>query len=306
MYSNVLRLLNIIVRSFRAGGQVLRVASLLGSQAFKGIINEVEQVRLLGRADIVLANMRVLSKEFLAQLEEFSSSSLIMVLDALADISVKPDFIKEFSAKGFAKSLLPIDGGITLFAKRGYGIDFFRRTVEVYRESFIYGPCPIDYNTALTLYILAKFSLARRKGVLVEIGSGRGFSTLWLAHASRETNAHVISIDNKCDRVNYVLKILEDLNLNKYTDMLCTDATTYNRGRQDIVFAFIDGRKDEYHRYLEVLEPYLLPGALILAHNTISDAHIVKPYLEKVYTKPYESITIATDPKGLTISVYTA
>ena len=69
------------------------------------------------------------------------------------------------------------------------------------------------------------------------------------------------------------------------------------------MFAFIDGKKDEYHRYLEAIEKYLVRNALVLAHNTLSDAHVVKPYIEKVYSPPYESITIATDPGGLTISL---
>jgi len=114
----------------------------------------------------------------------------------------------------------------------------------------------------------------------------------------------VISIDNKHDRVEYVLRVMRDLKLNDYVEVLCEDAREYSHDRKDIVFTFIDGKKDEYHQYLDAIEKYLAPGALILAHNTLSDAHVIKPYIEKVYTSPYESITIATDPKGLTISVY--
>lgn len=213
--------------------------------------------------------------------------------------------LKELGLAGFTKSLLPVDGGVVLFIKRGYGVDFFRKTVEVYRESFIHGPNPVDYNTATLLYILAKFLTTRRRGAIIEIGTGRGFSTLWLAHAARETGSHVISIDNKCDRVDYARNALRALDLEKYAEIVCTDARGYTHEDKDIVYVFIDGKKDEYHKYLEALEPYLQPGALLLAHNTLSDAHLIKPYIERVYAEPYKSATIMTDPKGLTISIHT-
>ena len=227
-----------------------------------------------------------------------------MISNIIASINQQPELLKELGLAGLTKSLLPIDGGVALFIKRGYDVDFFRKTVEVYRESFIHGPNPIDYNTAAALYILAKFLTTRKRGVIVEVGTGRGFSTLWLAHAAKETGSHVISIDNKCDRVDYARNALRALDLERYAEIVCTDAKSYIHGDRDIVYVFIDGKKDEYHKYLEALEPYLQPGALILAHNTLSDAHLIKPYIERVYAEPYKSTTIMTDPKGLTISVY--
>ena len=305
MYSNIFHLLDIFAKSIEAGDQSLRVASTLDEHFLRRTLVRIEKVPRFRGADIILTDMNALSKNLLLELiEKLSNNSLMMVLNAIIGINLWPELAKELNIRGFIRSLLPIDNGIGLFIRRGYGVDFFRKTVEVYRKSFIYGPNPIDYNTAYTLYSLAKFLTARRRGVIVEVGTGRGFSTLWLVHAAKETNSYVISIDNKCDRVDYTKNVLKNLNLEDHVEILCTDAKNYDRGSKDIVYVFIDGKKDEYHLYLEALEPYLLPGALILAHNTLSDAHVIKPYIEKVYRKPYKSITIATDPKGLTISVY--
>ncbi len=307
MHGGIFRLIEILVESLRIAGHGTRVSSIVERDAVDALKRavEVEEVSDLGQADIILEDVRSLGEVSINFVEKLSNNSLLVVLNVIASINHRPELFKELGLAGLTKSLLPVDGGAAIAMKRGYDVEFFKKTVEVYRESFIHGPNPVDYNTALALYILAKFVLARRRGVIVEVGTGRGFSTLWLAHAARETNSYVISIDNKCDRVDYTKNILKSLNLGDYAEILCTDAKNYDHGSKDIVYVFIDGKKDEYHLYLEALEPYLLPGALILAHNTLSDTHVIKPYIEKVYKKSYKSITIATDPKGLTISVYT-
>ncbi len=306
MNSEVLHFIKVLSWSLKARRHRFRIAHILGENIVKvlGGIKDIEIVADPASADIVLVNTNSLSDSMDYFVKGLSKHTLLVVLNIIADINKRPELIKELGLAGFTKSILPINGGIAIALKRGYNVNFFKKTVEVYRESFIYGPNPIDYNTASALYILAKFITARRKGTIVEIGTGRGFSTLWLAHAAKETGLHVISLDNKCDRVDYALKVLKTLNLDDHVEILCIDAKSYDHGSKDVVYVFIDGKKDEYHQYLKALEPYLLPGALILAHNTISDAHTIKPYIEKVYAKPYKSITIATDPKGLTISVY--
>ncbi len=291
----ILRFIEILVEGLRVAGRDVRVVKVAG----------VEDISGIGGADIILSDMGLMSvapANLIAG--RMSGDSLLVVLDVMASINRRPELLKELGMVGLTKSLIPLDGGAAATIKRGYGADFFRKTVEVYRESFIHGPNPVDYNTATALYILAKFLTARRGGTIVEVGTGRGFSTLWLAHAAKETDSHVISIDSRCDRVDYAKNVLEDLGLGRYVEVICTDARNYVHGGRDVTYVFIDGKKDEYHKYLEALEPHLQPGALLLAHNTLSDAHLIKPYMEKVYTGPYRSITVATDPKGLTISAY--
>ncbi len=265
-----------------------------------------EYVSSISAVEIVVADVDTISTELYPKIFDETESLLsILVLDTVARICQRPELIREITGRGFVKAILPMDSGAVLFVKRGFDQEFLRKTVEVYRESFIHGPNPIHYNTAYTLYSLAKLILSKRRGTIVEIGTGRGFSTLWLAHVAKEMSSRVISIDNKCDRVDYAKKVMKKLDLDSYTEILCLNAREYDHGKKDIVFAFIDGKKDEYHMYLEAIEKYLMRGAMVLAHNTLSDAHVIKPYIEKVYRQPYESITIATDPAGLTISTYT-
>jgi hypothetical protein len=47
----------------------------------------------------------------------------------------------------------------------------------------------------------------------------------------------------------------------------------------------------------------LVPGALIVAHNTVSSPYEMSSFIARLYSPSYESITILTDPAGMTLSV---
>jgi predicted O-methyltransferase YrrM len=247
---------------------------------------------------------RVREESLLNSLNELNQGSLVILLNSIRDLNKNPDVIRKIIDRGYVKSVLPVDGGLTLIAKRGFTKDFTKYTIEVYRDSFVLGPNPIQYNTAYALYILSKFVSSHRNGIILEIGTGRGFSTLWLAHIAMEFNSRVISLDNNLLRVNYARDKMREIDLDRYVEIIYCDAKEYTHIGEDINLVFIDGKKEEYHRYLEVVERALTPGSIIIAHNTISSSHEMKPYLKKIYGRNYESITIATDPAGITISVY--
>ena len=304
MISGLTRLLNILIRSI---GYSLRAMDLVYEKLppYLSQYNLIRDVSSPGEADIIFLDLSELSGEAsLKALDEVGSNSLLIILNSISNIHQCPGLMKRIIERGFVRSLLPIDNGIALFSRRGFDDNFLRRTVEVYRDSFIQGPNPIHYNTAYTLYNISKLILTRKRGEVVEIGAGRGFSTLWLTHAAKESNSHVTTLENRIDRVNYVSKTMRDLNLDKYVNIVCCDAKEYNYRDKDIILAFIDGRKSEYHIYLEAMEESMAPGALIIAHNTLSSIHEMKPYIEKVYGEEYVSMTVASDPAGITLSVY--
>ena len=306
MYDNILYLLNILVESVEPVGYRLKILDFTSKNLLgKALPRNVELALDVRSADIVLADTTSSKGESLIEvLDNLDSKSMVMVLNSIIGVYQYPELTREITVRGFVRSWLPLDGGVTLFTRRGFDHSFLERTIKVYRESFIYGPYPVHYNTAYTLYNLAKFILTRRRGVIVEIGTGRGFSTLWLAHVAKETNSHIVSIDNNRERVEYASKVMEDLKLDRYVKILCCDGREYRHDGRDVVFVFIDGRKDEYHMYLKAIEKYLTPGAIITAHNTLSSAHEMTPYIKRVYSDPYKSITIATDPAGVTITLY--
>lgn len=256
-------------------------------------------------ADVVIAGVHEYGEdELLDIINDAGRDALILLSGVIRGIFKRSKLVNKIVKMGFVKSWLPLGEGILAVARRVFDEGFLRKTVRVYRDSFIYGPNPIHYSTAHALYILSKFILARRRGLIVGIGTGRGFSTLWLAQAAMEYGSKVISIDNNCERVEYALRVFSELGLNNCTKLICRDGKEPLDNARDIIILFIDAKKDEYHKYLEAFEDKLTKGAMVIAHNTLSSSHEMVHYINMVYGDKYTSITIATDPAGITISIY--
>ncbi len=234
-----------------------------------------------------------------------SFNGVLVIDDCIHGVYKDPFLVKKLVSLGFARSWIPVGKGIALLARRGFDNDFLKGTVEVYRESFIKGPNPIHYNTAYLLYIMTKFACRYySKGIVVEVGTGRGFSTLWLAHACMEIGCRVVSYDVSADRIESARMFLKKLGLIDHVELVCSDARNPSDFADEVNLLFIDGKKDEYLDYLKVFEKYLIKGAVILAHNTISNSDLTANYIKHVYKK-YKSMTVLSDPAGVTISVNT-
>ena len=157
----VLYFIKILSRSISVKYHGFRIAHIMRKDIVEVLkeIKEVQVVPDLSGIDAVLVDMDSLDTLFTNFIKEIDNHTLLVILDIIANINQRPELLKELGSAGFTKSILPVNGGIAIAIKRGYNVEFFRKTVEVYRESFIYGPNPVDYNTAIALYILAKFCL---------------------------------------------------------------------------------------------------------------------------------------------------
>ena len=308
----ITQLLNVLRIPAEVGGRSLRIAGFSGCEELTlellkvPELSRAEVVHDISEADVVIGWIKCLrSGMLLSELKLVRGHSIVIISDAAGYIHVNPSLIRDIVGADYVKSWFPIGEGAAVFIKRGFDRGFKRRSISVYRDSFIYGPNPVHYNTAYALYVLTKYTLARVNGNVIEVGTGRGFSTLWLAHAAKELKARVTSIDVNCERVEFASNVMKELGLSEYVEVVCGDAREYGRSIKGIALAFIDGWKEEYHEYLEAIEHNLLPGSVLIAHNTLSSAPEVAHYLKKVFSREYVSVTVATDPAGVTVSART-
>lgn len=139
-------------------------------------------------------------------------------------------------------------------------------------------PLAVSRETGTLLYLLARATGARR---IVEFGTSFGLSTLHLAAAVRDNGGgRVIGSEfepSKADkaRAHLVEAGLDDLVEIRAGDALRSLATDLPE-RIDLVL--LDGAKALYSQVLDLLEPHLRLGALIVADN----ADYCAEYLQRV------------------------
>lgn len=128
------------------------------------------------------------------------------------------------------------------------------------------------------LYLLARGGCASR---LVEFGASFGVSTIYLAAAARDNGGALVTTEVHPEKCAAVRRVLADAGLADVATVLEGDARETLRGVDGPVdFVFLDGWKSMYLPVLEILEPKLRPGTLIVADNI--DHEGARDYAERV------------------------
>lgn len=147
---------------------------------------------------------------------------------------------------------------------------------------------PVSRRTGELLYLLARNSGAR---TIVEFGTSFGISTLYLAAALRDNGGGKLITTEfepaKVERAqqNLIDAGLADLVEIRQGDALQTLATDVPGG---IDLLLLDGAKGLYADILELLEPRLREGALVIA----DDADYCPAYVERVRARDSGYISI--------------
>jgi predicted O-methyltransferase YrrM len=139
---------------------------------------------------------------------------------------------------------------------------------------------------------------------VLELGSSRGYSTIWLAAGVRNFGGRVLSIEQdpvKCQawRENIAAAGLED-----WADLIEGDAFA-ELPKIDDVFdvLFLDAEKEDYEPLFELARSKLEPGAVVVADNVLSHKEALEVYSRARQADPtLESVTLTHD-RGLELSV---
>ena len=138
---------------------------------------------------------------------------------------------------------------------------------------------PVTREAGRLLYSLVR---AAKPAVVVEFGMSFGVSTLHLASAVRDNGTgRVFTTELSDSKIAAATGIFGETGLDDVITVLDGDAmTTLRTVSGEIGFVLLDGWKELYLPVLELIEPRLATGALLVADNTsMADT---QPYLDYV------------------------
>jgi predicted O-methyltransferase YrrM len=160
---------------------------------------------------------------------------------------------------------------------------------------------PISASGGDLLYALVR---ASRPETVVEFGTSFGISTIYLAAGVADNGSgHVYGSELSASKVTAASANLAEAGLDRHATVLAGDALeTLATVPGEIGLVLLDGWKGLYRPVLELLEPRLRPGALVVADDSSFDS--VAPYLEYVRDPANGYVTVAFPVEdGMEISV---
>lgn len=151
--------------------------------------------------------------------------------------------------------------------------------------------------------------LAVSKGAkyIVEVGSGAGYSTLWLAYAASATGGKVVACEIDPAKAAELQTTLEKAGMTAYVEVVVGDARELLRHRNEPVdFLLIDGDYGQYETYFDVVYKRMKIGSTTVADDVVADENELADYVTYVQNHPnLESVTLPLG-QGLEFSVKVA
>ena len=149
----------------------------------------------------------------------------------------------------------------------------------------------ITPETGQLLAILVRATQARR---VLEIGTSNGYSTIWLAWATREIGGHVVTIEKAVDKTAMARANLERAGLLDQVTVRegpALDVLADLTGPFDLIF--LDADRPSYLAYLDRLLALLCPGGLLVTDNVVSHAPELTEFLARLKDDPMlDSVTL--------------
>ena len=177
-----------------------------------------------------------------------------------------------------------------------------------FRKQFIENFQRTGLNTtpgdAMMLRILVESSGAKRG---VEVGAASGFGAINMGIGFERTGGHLYSLEIDPKWVSQTRANIEKMGLEDSVTCIEGDALkTLHDIEGPIDFIFIDALKQDYLKYLKIIEPKLAVGAVVGGDNVIRSARAMKDFLDYIQNSPdYDTVIIrASEEKndGMSIS----
>ena len=126
---------------------------------------------------------------------------------------------------------------------------------------------------------------------ILEVGACIGYSTIWLADASKSHNGKITTIEISNENARIALENIKEANLANIILIQGNALKEIPKFNEKFDFLFLDAIKSDYINYFKLIENNLTENAIIVADNAIMFKDKMKDYLEYVRNK-YQSVLI--------------
>ncbi len=139
---------------------------------------------------------------------------------------------------------------------------------------------------------------------VLEVGAGRGYSSVWLAAGVRHLGGRLLSLEKDGETAASWRRNVADAGLDGWAELVEGDALETLPAIDDVFdVVLLDAAKDEYERYFELARAKLEPGGLVVADNVLSHEDVLGAYSRARQDDPtVESLTVPLD-RGLELTV---
>lgn len=117
-------------------------------------------------------------------------------------------------------------------------------------------------------------------GDAFEVGTGAGYSALWLALACRATGRRLTTCDNDPSKAELARQSLSAASVLDVVTFIEGDALAELENQQNLAFCFIDAERDMARKAYELALPRLPKGGLVCVDNAISHAAEFQDFLD--------------------------
>ena len=153
----------------------------------------------------------------------------------------------------------------------------------------------LDPDAGRFVWFLAQAVQAR---AIVEVGTSRGVSTLWLADAARATGGRVLSIDTDAGAQEHARRSVTTAGLADHVDFRVDDGGAALAALADgaVDLLFLDAERTEYPSWWPHPVRVLRTGGVLIVDNALSHPAEIEPVRELL--EHDERLSVTTIPVG--------
>ncbi len=132
---------------------------------------------------------------------------------------------------------------------------------------------------------------------VLEVGTSNGYSAIWIASALKQAGGQLITLESDRKRAAEAQAHLNEAGLANIVEIRVGNAIEeIPRCEPTFDLVFLDAKKNEYLRYLELVLPKIRSGGIIVADDTVTMRNEMLDYVDFVFNTPLlNSVDIPLD-----------